>query len=77
MPAGGILWRDAEREDLWVGVPQIFGHTRGDIRMYGNRSVCVDVGSHNDGNLAGIWLPERKVVAVGPDADIFEKQIDE
>ena len=70
--AGGILWRD-DCEELWDGVPQIYGHSRGDIRRYG-KSWCVDVASKENDCLAGIWLPEEKVVAIGPDADIFETQ---
>jgi hypothetical protein len=73
--AGGILWRDAS-EPLFMGVPQVFGHTRGDIRKY-DKSYCIDTGGYHDGNLAGIWLPEMKIVAVGPDADEFENQLTE
>lgn len=69
---GGILWRDA-REELWDGMPQIFGHTRSSmVRKYHDKSYCIDVGGHHDGNLAGIWLPECKVVAVGPNAEMNE-----
>jgi len=68
---GGILWRDAS-EDLWDEIPQIFGHTRGPIRQYG-QSLCIDTGGISDGNLAGIWLPDRKIVAVGKNAELFEQ----
>lgn len=87
--SGGILWRDDE-EPLWMGVPQIYGHTRGDIRLRAQRlepdetggetiiwSYCIDVGGHTDGNLAGMWLPDMKLVAVGPDAEEFENQVTE
>lgn len=75
---GGVLWRDS-REGLLLHVPQVFGHSRGDIRCYEREgsdkaSWCIDVGSKLDGNLAGIWLPEQKIVAIGPDAGIFETQ---
>lgn len=69
--AGGVLWRD-DREPLYNGFPQVYGHTRGMIREHG-KSVCIDVGDKADpGNLAGIWLPERRMVAVGPDASLHE-----
>lgn len=68
---GGILWRDADREDL-ADIPQVFGHTRGYVRGYGNRRFCIDVGARKNHNLAGMWLPEMKVVAVGEDAEINE-----
>lgn len=79
---GGILWRD-EREQLSRRVAQIFGHTRGNIRTYTTSdpqrplSYCIDVGGTTDGNLAGIWLPEMKVVAVGPDTEEFERTCSE
>lgn len=79
---GGILWRD-DREQLSRRVAQIFGHTRGNIRTYTTSdpqrplSYCIDVGGVSDGNLAGIWLPEMKVVAVGPDAEEFERTCSE
>jgi hypothetical protein len=89
MSDGGILWRDDD-EPLWMGVPQIYGHSRGDIRGRVQRlefdetggevpvwSLCIDVGGHSDGNLAGVWLDTMKVVAVGPDATEFETTINE
>jgi len=71
---GGILWRDA-REPLWNGIVQVFGHTRGAIRRYHEKSYCIDVGDKYNGNLAGMWIPDFKVVAVGPDADEFETTV--
>jgi len=68
--SGGILWRD-DREDLY-NIPQVFGHTRGYVRSFGNRRFCIDVGSGRTNNLAGLWLPDLTVVAVGEDADINE-----
>jgi hypothetical protein len=83
-PAGGVVWRDA-REALWMGVPQIFGHTsREEIRVYGWRggsddnpiSLCIDVGNKHNGSLAGCWLEEdgtvSSIVAIGPDAEKYE-----
>ncbi len=61
---GGLLWRDA-RESLFPGWPQIFGHTKGElIRTYNNDSYCIDLGSPDNGRLAGMWLPERKFVQI-------------
>lgn len=68
--AGGILWRDAN-ERLYDGFPQVFGHSKGPkVRYYDYaKSWCVDIGSPDNGRLAGIWLPEGRVVEVnlGPD----------
>src|SRR5213075_3197940 len=50
-PFSGILWRDASKEPL-LNVPQIFGHTRGLVRFYHEKSACIDVGGRNDDNLA-------------------------
>jgi hypothetical protein len=72
-PHGGILWRD-HSEALDETRPQIYGHTRGDIRMKNGNSYCIDVAGISDGNLAGIWLPDLTIVAVGEDAEIFEQQ---
>ena len=73
---GGILWRDA-REDLFRGVKQIFGHTRGWVRAYPTEgsaaSFCIDTGSKENGSLVGMWTDTREIVAVGPDAEQFEK----
>jgi hypothetical protein len=66
-PTGGILWRDAD-EPLWNGVPQIFGHTRGDVRQYGT-SYCIDTASKCNGSLVGMWLPSKQLVVVGPEKD--------
>lgn len=69
---GGILWRD-ESEKLH-DVPQVFGHSRGDIRRYGpgRQSWCIDVAQKEGDDLAGLWLPERRIVAVGENAPIYE-----
>lgn len=69
---GGILWRD-ESEPL-SDIPQVFGHSRGNIRRYGARmqSWCIDVASKENDELAGLWLPEMKIVAVGEDAALYE-----
>jgi hypothetical protein len=63
--AGGILWRDAN-ERLYSGFPQVFGHTKGPkVRYYDYaHSWCVDIGSPDNGRLAGIWLPEERVVEI-------------
>ena len=68
--AGGILWRDIE-ESLYRGFPQVFGHSASkarQVRVMDGESFCLDIGGKNDdpqGNcLAGIWLPERKIVEV-------------
>lgn len=68
-PCSGVLWRDASKEPL-LNVPQVFGHTRGYVRYYHEKSVCIDVAGKNDDNQAGIWLPDFRVVAVGRDADV-------
>lgn len=72
-PHGGILWRDDD-EPLWPG-KQIYGHTsRPRVRKYGH-SYCIDVGrKENPGSLAGIWLPECRVVAIGPYANRIEDE---
>jgi hypothetical protein len=67
-PAGGVLWRDAS-ESLYDGFPQVFGHTKGGkIRQYQNKaghtSYCVDLGSPDNGRLAGAWLPDLEFVEV-------------
>lgn len=66
-PYGGVLWRDA-REKLNGIVPQVFGHSARDkVRQYQTQagtSYCVDVGSPTNGRLAGIWLPECRIVEV-------------
>lgn len=67
--AGGILWRD-DREPLWDAVKQIYGHTRGDVRRHGD-SYCIDIGDQHNGQLAGIWLPEEKVVTIGDYEEIY------
>jgi hypothetical protein len=70
---GGILWRDAG-EALYP-LPQVFGHSkRPKPKMYYGkqwwgdqatvRSYCVDVGTKDNGRLAGIWLPEERIVEV-------------
>lgn len=72
MAQGGILWRDF-REDL-SDIPQVFGHTRAhNVRQIGS-SFCVDIAERDDGNLAGIWLPSMRVVAVGPDYRFVENE---
>lgn len=64
---GGILWRDAS-ESLYGGFRQIFGHTsKPKIRRYYTKagvSLCIDVGDKDNGRLAGIWLPEERIVEV-------------
>lgn len=63
---GGILWRDA-REKLYREFRQIFGHTAGDkVRKYDgpNWSYCIDVGDQHNGRLAGIWIPDERIVEV-------------
>lgn len=71
---GGILWRDAS-EPL-ADIPQVFGHSRGDIRRFGKdqQSWCIDVGEREGDSLAGLWLqrPCPKIVAVGEEAGIYE-----
>lgn len=77
--AGGILWRDV-REKLWEGARQVFGHSvmrDGIVRAVGydgtfnvkrgqEPSYAIDVGAKQREQQAGIWLPEERVVAVGP-----------
>lgn len=61
---GGILWRDSG-EKLYQRWPQVFGHTKGKlIRTYDNDSYCIDLGSQDNGRLAGMWLPEREFVQI-------------
>jgi hypothetical protein len=78
-PEGGILWRD-DREAL-ARINQVFGHSRGLVRRSlledGTDRWCIDVADKGDpGNLAGLWLPDLKLVAVGPDAPMYEQWID-
>lgn len=66
--AGGILWRDAS-ESLYKPIRQIFGHSAKDkVRKYQTgktgTSFCIDIGHAFNGRLAGIWLPEEKIVEV-------------
>lgn len=71
-PAGGVVWRDA-REPL-ADIPQVFGHTRGLVRRYGEHRFCIDVAEKGAStNLVGLWLPEERLVAVGPDAEMYEQ----
>ncbi len=62
---GGILWRDqAEKlSDRW---PQVFGHSQiEEPRSYHNgMHYNIDVGGIDNGKLAGIWLPEKRIVQV-------------
>lgn len=60
---GGILWRDI-REPLSDRWRQIFGHSRGDTVRNENGHWCVDVGSRDNGRLAGLWLPELRIAEV-------------
>jgi len=63
-PSGGVLWRDA-KEPLFDGVKQIFGHSSNEIVMGFNKgSYGLDVSKSRDGKLAGIFLPEEKVVEI-------------
>jgi hypothetical protein len=67
--AGGILWRDLQ-ESLYMGFPQIFGHSanKDHLVLTAGEGFCIDIGgkSSNPGGdcLAGVWLPERKIVRV-------------
>lgn len=64
--AGGLLWRDFN-EKIYPDFPQVFGHSKGrKVRhsFQGKGSWCVDVGGPDNGMLAGIWLPQEKVVGV-------------
>jgi hypothetical protein len=69
---GGILWRDIS-EDLFAGVPQIFGHSasaeheaRGELDKW----HCIDIGGEpaplrpDQDCLMGIWLPSQEIVRV-------------
>jgi len=70
---GGILWRDA-REPL-ADMKQVFGHSRDfEIRRFGpnRQSWCIDVADKDNGSLCGLWLPDLKIVGVGPDAAVYE-----
>jgi hypothetical protein len=61
---GGLLWRDS-RETLYRGWPQVFGHSKGElIRTYNEQSYCIDIGSPDNGRLAGMWLPSRTFVQI-------------
>jgi len=65
--AGGILWRDCS-ESLFKGYPQVFGHSsKPKVRQYQTKehtSYCVDIGNPLNGKLAGVWLPEMRIVEV-------------
>jgi hypothetical protein len=74
-PVGGIIWH-SNREPLST-IPQLFGHNRvSDITKIEN-SLCLDVAQRDNDNLAGVWLPEYRVVAVGEDADFLERSLGE
>lgn len=78
-PGGGILWRDID-EKLYDGFRQVFGHSasRDGVVRYASKtwysgkpgkapkkpSYCIDIGGKNEQRLAGIWLPDEKVVRV-------------
>lgn len=66
-PYGGILWRDAD-EKLYDDFRQIFGHSSKEkVREYhtkAGKSYCIDTGSRNNGRLAGIWLPDERIVKI-------------
>jgi hypothetical protein len=70
--AGGILWRDAN-ESHYHDFRQVFGHSsRDEVRKYqtpDGYSYCIDVGNQFNGRLAGMWLPEERVVEVKLDHD--------
>jgi hypothetical protein len=71
---GGILWRDIN-ESLYP-FNQVFGHSKRNkpkkyhIKGWGDKEgriptytgYCVDVGTADNGYLAGIWLPSEKIV---------------
>lgn len=69
--AGGILWRDYE-EKLFGGFPQVFGHSASSKHKVRHSNTgtgtCIDIGGKGDrpGDecLAGMYLPDRKVVRV-------------
>jgi hypothetical protein len=69
MEAGGILWRDLD-EPVSDKFDQVFGHSAQrdgvtkHIRSAGRESFCIDIGGKSHARLAGIWLPERRVVRV-------------
>lgn len=67
-PFGGLLWRDAS-ERLFNGFPQVFGHTaKPKIRKYladDRVSYCIDIGGKDQHRLAGIWLPDERLVRIG------------
>lgn len=69
---GGILWRDV-REDLWDGVPQVFGHSADKdhlVRGEQDQWFCVDIGGKGGwldpdaACLAGLWLPSQEIIRV-------------
>jgi hypothetical protein len=60
---GGILWRD-DAEDLWTGIPQIFGHTSSSTIRKEGLSFCIDIGKKDGNSLAGIWLPSLEIIKV-------------
>lgn len=63
-PWGGILWRD-HSEFLGRRWPQLFGHTKDqNVRGEKDRYWCIDVGTPDNGRLAGIWLPSQKIVEI-------------
>lgn len=62
---GGILWRD-QGEKLYRTFKQVYGHSaskRGKVVQFGE-SYNIDIGGKEEARLAGIWLPERKIVRV-------------
>lgn len=78
---GGILWRDSNKEKLYTKWPQVFGHTarrnhkpmiypyaKSDLKAYnidiGGKPSKMEPGANC---LAGIWLPEERLVRVNAD----------
>lgn len=74
---GGILWRD-KTEKLYAPFPQVFGHSAHSkhivqefdrVGSTTQKSYCIDIGGRGDREgdkcLAGIYLPDQKVVTVG------------
>ena len=75
--AGGILWRDIN-EKLYPSFRQVFGHSAGKEVRYcddasftydrelapKDPSYCIDIGSADNGRLAGIYLPSERIATI-------------
>jgi hypothetical protein len=71
--SGGLLWRDDFEDELWDGLPQVYGHTSDKLirlpQALRQPAYNVDLSKH--GAIGAVWLPEQRAVTVR-DEDILE-----